>query len=261
MKILLANTLIVITFLACQNRQTEAVKSIQANLADSIQQAAIQDSIAAKEEDAVVNERYKKYWGYRYHIRGDFDGDGKQETLTEKLISERTGEDVAKYCGFEDENNMDCYWTWRINGYRKPKALLQCSNPAIKDFRETSDWGTSRGFEFLQNTGDLNGDGTDEIMFIENLGGCNSMLCTGQLATYKNKQWKVVFEFSTRFEQYVSLGEIDIITPEDMNKPEAKAFDKRVREVPPVFEKKNGKVYYEEFEPHETVTKVLKINW
>lgn len=246
---------------ACQTRQEQSKTTANMVRIDSIQQLR-QDSIAAKEEeDAVVNERYKKYWGYRYQIRGDFDGDGKQETLTEKLISKRTGEDVAKYCGFEDENDMDCYWTWRINAHRKPKSLLQCSNPAIKDFRETSDWGTSRGFEFLQNTGDLNGDGTDEIMFIENLGGCNSMLCSGQLATYKNKQWKVVFDFSTRFEHYISLGEIDIVTPEDMNKPETQAFDKKVREVPPVFEKKNGKVYYDEFEPHETVTKILKINW
>lgn len=254
-------TICLLFLIACQTRQEPHKSAADLSKTDSIRQQQHRDSLAKEEEDAVQQEQYKNYWGYRYHIQGDFDGDGIKETLTEKLISERTGAEIAKYCGFEEDTTSDCYWTWRINGWRKPKCLLTCSNVAIKDFRNTSDHGTSAGFEFLQNTGDLNGDGIDEIVYIENLGGCNSILCVGHLATYKKGHWKEILEFSTRLDQYIDLGETDVKVPEDLKKNSTKAFEKKLREVPPVFEKKNGKVYYEEREPHEDVTKILKTNW
>ncbi len=88
-----------IFLLSCQTRQTDKKPPTKELLeGDSITQQH-REAMAKEEKDKVEQGRYKTYWGYRFHIKGDFNGDGKEETLTEKLISTRTGKEIAKFCG------------------------------------------------------------------------------------------------------------------------------------------------------------------
>lgn len=250
--------------LSCQTRQTDKTPATAGAVkVDSIALQKHQDSLAKDEEEAVQQEKYKTYWGYRFHIQGDFNGDGKQEMLTEKLISTRTGKEIAKFCGFEEDTITDCYWTWRINEFRKPKCLLDCSDPAIGDFRQTVDStiGTI-GMTFLQNVGDLNGDQSDEIAFVEDLGGCNSGIREIQLATYKKGKWKVLIKSETRMDALNDFSwDEKIVTPEDLNKPFVEALEKELMEMPPFFRKEKDKVVYEDYETATLVTKRMKIDW
>lgn len=208
-------------------------------------------------------EKYKTYWGYRFHIQGDFNGDGRKETLTEKLISRRTSQEIAKFCGFEDEDGPDCYWTERINRFREPKCLLRCSNTAIGDFEKTTDRTGTIGLIALQNVGDLNGDRTDEIMYIEDWGGCNSGIRFGNLATYKNGKWKVIVDFETRLGvfPYFEQDWEAVVTPKDLSKPVVKRFEQELSKEPPYFKKQKGKVFYREYDTAVKVVKELKTNW
>lgn len=262
MKYLLITTLALL--ISCQTRQEQKPVAGEVSAkSDSIAQQMHRDSMAQEEEDAVQQEQYKKYWGYRFHIRGDFDGDGRQEVLTEKLISGRTGQEIAKFCGFEEEDRPDCYWTWRINQFRQPKCLLRCSNPAIADFAKTADSIGSIGLIALQNVGDLNGDRTDEIVYIEDLGGCTSGHRMGHLATFKNGTWKIIVDFQTRlgvFPEFEAEWEV-VVTSKDLSKPAVKRFERELSKVPPYFKKEKRKVLYEEYEVAEPVLKELKTNW
>ncbi len=243
---------------ACQTRQEQQKPAVIVTVSnDSLQQQA-----AVEEETKVQQEKYKKYWGYRFHIKGDFDGDGQRETLTEKLISTRTGQEIAKFCGFEDDTVPDCMWTWRINLYRQPKTFLYCSNQEIKSFAGADSMVTI-GFEFLQNVGDLNGDGTDEIVYVKDYGGCNSGIREIHLATFKNRRWKNIIDVTTRLGSYLNFEEEGglIVTPEDLSKPIVKHFEQTLKEEPLFFIKKGKKVFYKDYETAEEITKELKITW
>jgi len=261
MKYLIA--LAMLFLLSCQTRHEQKPAPEISAKPDSTAQKMHRDSMAQEEEDAVQKEQYKKYWGYRFHIKGDFDGDGRQEVLTEKLISTRTGQEIAKFCGFEEDDGPDCYWTWRINQFRQPKCLLHCSNPAIADFAKTADSIGTIGLIALQNVGDLNGDRTDEIMYIEDWGGCNSGIRHGNLATYKNGVWKIIIGFETRLGVFPYFEEEweAVVTPRDLSKPAVKRFERELSKEPPYFKKEKGKILYEEYEVAEPVSKELKINW
>ena len=252
----------VLFLMACRGRQVdERVVKVEAEKLDSLQMEQRRDSLAKEEEEAIIQEKYKKYWGYRFHITGDFNGDGKQETLTEKLISERTGQEIAKFCGLEKDTTADCYWTMMVNTYRQPVFTLHSSDPHIRDFVSDGELNSTIGLIFLQNTGDLNGDGTDEIVFVEDGGGCNSGIRYGQLATYKKGKWKVVLKYETRLGAYTEVDRKPFKTPNDLHSQAAKDIEKTLKEEPKVFQKHKGTVTYEAYNIASPVTKTLKPNW
>lgn len=250
----------ILIILGCQPKHDcNKPESTGLNQPDLIKQH-VRDSLAQEEETAVRDENYKKYWGYRFKIQGDFDGDSKIESLTEAFISQKNGQELAKFCGFEDDSIPDCYWTGRINQFREPKCKFKCSNPRIPDFSKTDESGGTTGLLFLQNTGDLNGDQSDEIVFIEDLGGCNSAIRTGHLATFKNGSWKILIDFRTRLGAFPELGQEVILTKNDFKKPAVKNFAKALKKMPPFFKKENGLIIYQDYEGAEPITKSLKIN-
>ena len=250
-----------IFLMACQTKQPEKAPATAGTVkVDSVALQKHQDSLAVEEENAVQQGKYKTWWGYRFHLTGDFDGDGKEEVLTEKLISARTGKEIGKFCGFEDDTIPECYWTARVNSFRQPKCVLKCSNPKIGDFTTTRESAGTIGLMLLQNVGDLNGDGTDEIAFLEDGGGCNSGIRVIQLATCKKGKWVVLIKAETRMENDFSWDE-SIVTPEDLKKPFVTAFEKEMMDTPPYFKKEKDKVVYEDYEAATLVTKHRKIDW
>ncbi len=245
---------------ACQTRQEQPKPGAVASEKTVSLEQQRKDSL---EEDVAVQQgKYKTWWGYRFHIEGDFDGDGKKEVLTEKLISARTGKEIGKFCGLEGDTMPECDWTARVNRFRQPKCVLQCSNAKVRDYKATTDSSGTIGLIFLQNVGDLNGDGTDEIAFLEDGGGCNSGIREIQLATCKKGKWEVLIKSETRLDNLPFFNrEESIVTVEDLNNPLVKTFEKELAETPPFFRKEKDKVVYEDYEAATLVTKHLKINW
>lgn len=249
---------------ACQGKQTDKAAVLKgAEQVDMAAHQKRQDSLAILEDAAVQQGKYKTWWGYRFHIEGDFDGDGKKEVLSEKLISARTGKEIGKFCGFEEDTIPECYWTERVNRFRQPKCHLKCSNPAIGDFQITAaaDSSGTIGLIFLQNVGDLNGDKTDEIALIEDGGGCNSGIRVIRLATFKKGKWNTLIEAETREYDFPSFDQEAVKTPEDMKKTFITDFEKKLAETPPYFKKQKDQLVYQDYETATLVTKHLKINW
>lgn len=79
-------------------------------------------------------------------LKGDFDGDGKPEFawITSNMKEQKTEEDFGQ-C-----NGVDC------------QCVIRFSNPKIKGIVVSQ----CIGADLLQNEGDLNGDGRDEISLV-----------------------------------------------------------------------------------------------
>lgn len=179
-------------------------------------------------------------------VIGDFDGDGRQDTLYEKYISRVTGKETNKdydFSGSELGDGTDWLdYKQRWIGEKDPLVRLESKNPAIKRF--DVEWGgVQNGFDYLKNVGDLNGDSTDEIAYyIYDVDF--SMMNSCALATYKNGKWKEVHHWQ--------ISENDFFYNEDGSKPD-----------PIYIKKKNGKVYCKGMADDWSgfVWKRLKTNW
>jgi len=140
---------------ACSKpKSTQLVK----NTSDSLQMA---EQAAQTEEDWQPH----KYWhlkpefGYRFSIRGDFNGDGKLERLTERYFSLLENSESPKYYEVESYDELV-----GIAITKDPLSYLECSNPEI-DSLFISNSGQLFGLSHLKNVGDLNEDGGDEISY------------------------------------------------------------------------------------------------
>jgi hypothetical protein len=184
----------------------------------------------------------KPVWGKRMKVTGDFNGDGKIDTLYERYISQLTGRETNKEYSHDVEiDGMDFLFCWqKLTFEKKPLVQLVSKDPAIKIFNVESD-GAQAGFDYLKNVGDLNGDSTDEIAFyiydvdMSSLNSCS-------LATYKKGKWKTI--------KYWNISEMDFYHREN-----EKVLD-------PIYIKKNdGRVYYKDYDAEGYVWKRLKTNW
>ncbi len=127
-----------------------------------------------------------------FSIQGDFDGDGKKETLTEVYISTIDNKVLSK----NNDDNLD-YEAYRSSvEQQKPKTSLTSSNNAISDFVVTNDPSQS-GLLYLKNEGDLNNDGTDELSYVINWTD-HSTMNKVHIVSYKNGQWEELYSFSIR---------------------------------------------------------------
>jgi len=126
--------------------------------------------------------------GYRFVIIGDFDGDGKKDTLTEHYFSRVTGKETNKFY-----QNMNYDELVKITGQKKPRSFLVANFQSIGSL-EISKSEQQLGLAYLKNEGDLNGDGGDEVSYVvcwadwSNVNSCN-------IVTYKNGKWKVLYSF------------------------------------------------------------------
>lgn len=241
--------------LSCQTRQEQNSTEGILMLSDSLQQLR-RDSIAAAEtkrrnearrDSLAAIVKAKPVWGERMEVTGDFDGDGIQDTLIEKYISIVTGKETNKDYDFSDSElgNECCDWLdykqrWIVE--QVPLVRLASKNPAIRSF-DIESGGAQNGIDYLKNVGDLNGDGTDEIVYyIYDVDYSSMNSCA--LATYKNGKWKEVHHWD--------ISENDFIYNEDGSKPD-----------PVYIRRKNGKVYCREMADDWSgfVWKQLKINW
>jgi hypothetical protein len=140
----------------------------------------------AIQKDSALVTKLKPIFGYRFVIKGDFNGDGKTEILTEHFIS---GLDKKETNKFYDSLDYDRLVDVIVKKY--PISFVTCNNSLI-DTLHIDDQIGSFGLSFLKNEGDLDGDGADEISYVvdwadwTSLNGCNIM-------TYKNKKWEKLY--------------------------------------------------------------------
>jgi hypothetical protein len=137
-----------------------------------------------------VHKKLIPVFGYRFVIKGDFDGDGKQEQLVEHFYSLKTHKETNKFY----ENIPDYEKLVELTVQKEPHSLVSCSNPTIKDL-EISQGGQLLGLSYLKNEGDLNGDGTDEVSYVVNWADWSN-LNHWHLMTYRNQQWEELYTFS-----------------------------------------------------------------
>lgn len=133
------------------------------------------------------NSRFiRPVMGYRFSVMGDFDGDGRTETLTEHY-TDSTGRETNKF-----------YWGLTDYGAlvdsavaKNPISYVSADNPAI-DTLPVSSGGQLLGLSLLRNEGDLNGDGTDEISYVVNWADWSSVN-TCHIVTYRNGHWETLY--------------------------------------------------------------------
>lgn len=236
----------------CKNQPKQPEKVVEAvpEKRDTVQQRAeppMSDEERYAKETALIDSlvkvgKIRPVKGPRMKVTGDFNGDGKNDTLYERYISLLTGKETNKEYDFdEDIDGMDALFFHQNLAFRKkPLVRLKSNDPAIKNF-DVASGGAQGGFDYLKNIGDLNGNGTDELVFyiysvdMSSLNSC-------ALATYKNGKWKQIKSWV--------ISETDFYHKINEPKPQ------------PIYVKKKGeKVYYREYDLGEYVWKRLKTNW
>lgn len=139
--------------------------------------------------DTIVME---PVFGYRFSIRGDFDGDGKIESLTEHYISGIDRNEVAKF--YTDISDYERFMT--LVEQKQPMSFLLSDNQRI-DTLHVSSAPQVLGLSFLKNEGDLNGDGADEISYVIDWADMSS-INSYTVMTNVNGQWRELYSFDIR---------------------------------------------------------------
>ena len=126
-----------------------------------------------KEEEAAVStadstanyktQTIKTPAGNRFFVMGDFNGDGRLDTLFESYYSTLNRKEVYKHYHPEEVEKDNV-----LIGKQKANCKLYSHNPAIDTF-VVSDEYLQSGLLLIENLGDLNGDKTDELGYIVDL--------------------------------------------------------------------------------------------
>ncbi len=139
----------------------------------------------------VVSSNVKSFnpiWGYRFKIKGDFNGDGKKETLEEHFFDGVNNKETYKFCNDSINGEIESLLK------RKVHCFISSSDKKVDDLTLAGN-DDAFGFSFLKNEGDLNGDGTDEISYVVDWADWSN-LNTMHVATCKDGTWVELYSFS-----------------------------------------------------------------
>lgn len=136
--------------------------------------------------DSSATDSTELIHGYRFTVTGDFDGDGRTDTLRERYLHAETGEEIDKYVQTEKEVRES-------SAGQRTRTLIVSVGGHLKSL--TADEGMqSIGLAFLKNEGDLDGNGTDELSFVMNWGDMSSVN-RYHVYTYRDTGWAELFNF------------------------------------------------------------------
>lgn len=127
----------------------------------------------------------KIVFGYRFAIEGDFNRDRKRDSLKENLIDRKTGKAAPKFLDYESMG-MPTPERYGL------KCFLSCDSIPPFDIKLKA---SEIGLQYLNNEGDLDGDGGDEVSYAL----FNQEWYLGRtiyVITCKSKQWKPLFQFT-----------------------------------------------------------------
>ena len=137
-----------------------------------------------------MNDTVSPVYGYRFMIKGDFDGDQKDDTLREHFMSQLDNQESPKFY-----RNLPDYDDLVDTSVKKePLSYVSSSNKRI-DTLFVAAGGQLLGLSYLKNEGDLDGDDRDEVSYVVNWADWSSMN-TWHIVSYKNGQWINLYSFS-----------------------------------------------------------------
>ena len=117
--------------------------------------------------------------GYRFIITGDFNGDNKQDTLVEHYTDSLKTKEVAKY-----DTVCDYFDSWALADLFDKKSFLSNTTNSFKELK-----GGILGFVYIENCGDVSGDGIDDLFVVPHIGGASNCI-RGHFYTLKNNAWE-----------------------------------------------------------------------
>lgn len=120
--------------------------------------------------------------GYRFLVTGDFNGNGKQDTLVEHYTDSLRIKEVAKY-----DAAFDYFDSWFLADRLLKQSFLCSTDSSIQKLE-----GGVLGFIYVENCGDVTGDGVDDLFVVPHHGG-GSNCVSGFIYTLQNKAWKNTF--------------------------------------------------------------------
>ena len=129
--------------------------------------------------------------GNRLKLSGDFDGDHITDTIYESYISQKTGQETFKYI---DGKNMDIETARDAINANLPVSRIY-TNVAGVDTLSLTNHSDHFGIYMLENLGDLNEDGGDEIGYIIDLAGHSNLNEYTIITLTKEKKWKKLLTF------------------------------------------------------------------
>lgn len=205
-----------------------------------IQDTSVQKDSSYREKLlASIPKDAQPIMGYRFIIKGDFDGDGKKETITERYISASDGRETNKW--YDSTVFFEQLVELILN--KEPISFIVSDNTKI-DTLYISKGGQVFGLSILKNEGDLNGDGRDEIGYLGDWADWSSMN-SYHILSFTKAGWKEIYSFEAR-DWYAP--EMPDIRPGDWGRPiylnidTVKTFERVVKKI------KNGWIAAKGFE-------------
>ncbi|MFP9115532.1 hypothetical protein ACLI1A_16455 [Flavobacterium sp. RHBU_3] len=130
----------------------------------------------------------KPVMGYRFVIKGDFDGDRISDTLYERYTDSLYQNEAAKYYTSADTlfEYSDVSF---INNYLNRKSFIEWKEKKLKLK------GGDLGFHYIENCGDVNDDGKDEILVVKQWDDYTN-LNTAYIYSYVDGEWKEIYKAS-----------------------------------------------------------------
>ncbi|NLR79302.1 hypothetical protein [Chitinophaga eiseniae] len=129
--------------------------------------------------------------GNRLKLSVDLDGDHIIDTIYESYISQKTGQETFKYI---DEKNMDIETARDSINANLPISRIY-TNIAGVDTLPLTDHSDHFGIYMLENLGDLNEDGGDEIGYVIDLAGHSNLNEYTIITLTQEKKWKKLLTF------------------------------------------------------------------
>jgi hypothetical protein len=136
-----------------------------------------------------TQDTLRPIFGYRFHIKGDFDGDGKKEMLVEHFVDSSNGKELNKFFEGIDYDSIVAL-TMKRNKY-----CYIASPQKAADSLFISGNAQLFGLCFLHNEGDLDGNGTDEISYVIDNADWSSMN-TCHVMTFAKARWRELYAFT-----------------------------------------------------------------
>lgn len=130
----------------------------------------------------------RQIMGHRFTLTGDFNGDGKPDTMGEHYFDGIENRETYK---FKEGLEYDALVERTIHD--KCYVFLTCSGN-IPDFRPEIRVSQLFGLSHLKNEGDLNGDGTDEVSYVIDWADFSNSN-TYHIITFRKGKWEELYSF------------------------------------------------------------------
>lgn len=189
-KVVVIGLFMVLACQACEQPKSKASSCEDRTGLNSL--ATVKDVKDDSFERFVALSISKPVWGERRSLVGDFDGDGKMDTLLERYKSQLTGQETNKaydFAGWPEGSDYLMFWQKWLDE-KKLVLTLESKITGINPF-EVRLGGVHTGFLYLKNVGDLNHDKHDEIVYVIDYVDFSNMN-TGHMVTYKNHKWQKI---------------------------------------------------------------------